>query len=90
MYGSDDQGTRVHVVDPVMNAMVRSACRTLNLAPHNSGRNRMALVWGCCDIEGHRIVNAAGERSYYLLDVARLFPPISQKQLPWTATQTVV
>jgi hypothetical protein len=89
VYGSDDQGGAVHVDDPVMNGMVRSACTALNLTAHNSGRNRMTLVWGCCDIEGHRITSVTGEKSYYLLDVARLLPPVSQKHLPWQPMHTV-
>ncbi len=56
VYGSSDQGRTVRASDPDFNAMMRAACSQLNLAAHASGNApNMSVVWGCCDVEGHRI-----------------------------------
>lgn len=68
VYGSGDQAATVHTRDGTMNAMMKQACTALNLAPHAVGqRGRKYLLWGCADIEGHRVKSASSDQedTYY-------------------------
>ena len=97
VYGSADAGKTVHTDDAEFNRIMRTVCEQLGLAGHNVGRPRVdshgqlqhtvKLLWGPVDIEGHRLhmrstcEDAAACRRY-VLDTARLFPPMSQSDLP--------
>lgn len=70
-------------------ACMRIACSRLNIAPHNVGMPRLSngavshaaqTLWGCADIEGHRVNDPENEAvgRCYVLDSARLFPPLRQ------------
>lgn len=80
VYGSDDQGRSVVTSDPHLSHLIRTACQRLHLAPHNTGPpGSRVLLYGCCDIEGHRVERSDGTVRHYVVDVARLFPPASPK-----------
>eukprot|EP00698_Gefionella_okellyi_P016146 TRINITY_DN4601_c0_g1_i3.p1 TRINITY_DN4601_c0_g1~~TRINITY_DN4601_c0_g1_i3.p1 ORF type:complete len:727 (-),score=189.20 TRINITY_DN4601_c0_g1_i3:2918-5098(-) len=73
VYGSADAGRTVHCDDDEMNQLMSQAGQMLNLKPHRTGSSGEAMIFGPCDIEGHR----GNDRRLYVLDTARVFPPES-------------
>eukprot|EP01091_Cochliopodium_minus_P004832 TRINITY_DN1472_c0_g2_i1.p1 TRINITY_DN1472_c0_g2~~TRINITY_DN1472_c0_g2_i1.p1 ORF type:complete len:1451 (-),score=404.43 TRINITY_DN1472_c0_g2_i1:87-4439(-) len=74
IYGSADAGRTVHNDDPKFSELMNEMGKKLNLKPHHVGKSgTKVLVSTPCDIEGH----LAMDGRYYVLDVARLFPPSS-------------
>lgn len=77
IYGSADAGKTVHKDDPVMNEAMLQAATALNLLPHIVGHERVELA-SAVDIEGHLGMDGR----YYLLDMARAFPPEAPQATP--------
>jgi hypothetical protein len=80
VYGSQDGCSTVHLDDLKMNNMMMNVAKMLNLKPHKVGIQRPnvegKIVHTCADIEGHY----GNDGRYYVLDCARLFPPIATSE----------
>ncbi len=69
IYGCDGrQGLEVHDTDPVFRRVMQEAARALHLKAHGVGPH---TLYAAGDVEGHR----GRDGYYYLLDLARAFPP---------------
>jgi len=68
VYGSADQGRTVYDDDPKIRAALKFAAHHLHLAAH---RVKNQLLFTAGDVEGHQDM----EGRYYLVDLARAFPP---------------
>ena len=67
-YGSADAGVTVHNSEEKVGEMMRELGKQLNIAEHKVNQS---LIVGPGDIEGHK----GSDGKFYLLDLARLFPP---------------
>ncbi|KAH3756750.1 Histidine kinase A [Pelomyxa schiedti] len=72
VYGSSDGGETMHKEDEEASSRMKTICQSLNLKEHRCGRARpLVNLYGPTDIEVHK----TGENQYFVLDMARLFPP---------------
>ncbi|CAN0427494.1 unnamed protein product, partial [Discosporangium mesarthrocarpum] len=67
--GTRDGGKTVLNSDPALDAAVREGAHRLNLRGHQV---RGKTLFAAADVEGHE---GQDSRRYYLLDLARAFPP---------------
>ncbi|PRP78266.1 hypothetical protein PROFUN_13876 [Planoprotostelium fungivorum] len=76
VYGSQDGGYTVLASDEKCNRLMQMAGKRLNLKGHYAGLRPQTskFIYGPCDIEGH-----LNENHFYVLDFARVFPPVEQK-----------
>eukprot|EP01133_Synstelium_polycarpum_P001079 gene1079-1223_t len=72
VYGSSDGGLNVHSADARFNEMMKNSASTLNIKGHIVGKEQPKMLHSCGDIEGH----IGSDGNFYLLDFARVFPPI--------------
>ncbi|KAL6066162.1 Clu domain-containing protein [Balamuthia mandrillaris] len=70
VYGSGDGGNTIHSDCEEFTKKVAEVCKILNLQPHKSGKDGV-IMHGPGDLEGH----IGQDGNYYILDLARLFPP---------------
>ena len=70
LLGSSDAGRTVHASDAHLNSLMRSAAAELHLAAHTVNGVEMYTAG---DVEGHK----GNDGRYYILDLARSFPPES-------------
>ena len=70
VYGSNDGGLTIKNSDPRFRDAIEKMGEHFNLAGHLSGIDNQTVVYTGSDIEGHY----ANDR-YYILDLARFFPP---------------
>ena len=83
MYGSSDGGESVHNTDPKLNALMKQVGTELHWAEHKvrggaSQGYQSVPIYGAGDCEAHRGIDGR----YYLLDLARAFPPESPISTP--------
>ena len=69
-YGSDSGGRIAKCPDADINALMKKAGESINLAPHFVGSSK-SLIYGPGDIECHR----GKDGRLYVLDFGRVFPP---------------
>ncbi|GAM26590.1 hypothetical protein SAMD00019534_097650 [Acytostelium subglobosum LB1] len=72
VYGSSDGGITVHNQNELFNEKMKKSASILNIKEHMVGRDNPKLLHCCGDIEGH----IGSDGHFYLLDFARVFPPI--------------
>ncbi|EFA85283.1 Histidine kinase A [Heterostelium album PN500] len=72
VYGSSDGGITVHSDNELFNQKMKKSASILNIKGHVVGRDTPKLLHSCGDIEGH----IGSDGNFYLLDFARVFPPI--------------
>lgn len=71
VYGSADGGKTVLNSDPIASSLMDEFGRRMNLKSHPAGRDVTNNVTGPADIEVH----LGTDGRYYVLDLARVFPP---------------
>ena len=73
VYGSDDGGQTVHTAEghEELREKIREIGKRLKLKEHGVGKGGKSQVIGPGDMEVH----VGSDGKYYLLDLARLFPP---------------
>lgn len=69
--GSSDGGKTIHTDDSILMGKLRCAASELNIAEHTVLKKHK--LYSACDVEGH----LAADGKYYLIDLARVFPPES-------------
>jgi hypothetical protein len=74
IYGSSNAGIDIINKDPAFENLMKEVAEKLNLVRHKCGTpytREAKFLYTCVDLEGHR--DQKGR--YYVVDVARLFPP---------------
>lgn len=71
VYGSGNGGKTVINTDPISSTLMEEFGRRMNLKAHSAGRDLISSVHGPADIEVH----LGTDGRYYVLDLARVFPP---------------
>eukprot|EP00002_Diphylleia_rotans_P013944 TRINITY_DN2715_c0_g1_i2.p1 TRINITY_DN2715_c0_g1~~TRINITY_DN2715_c0_g1_i2.p1 ORF type:complete len:787 (+),score=110.12 TRINITY_DN2715_c0_g1_i2:95-2455(+) len=69
-YGSSDAGKTIHNSSPSLAMLIERVAKQLNLKQHMSYDGKH-MIWGPGDMECH----VGKDGKYYVIDVARLFPP---------------
>ena len=78
VYGSNDGGKTVRNSDKKFAQAIARMGRHFNLASHISGVDDTTTLYTGTDVEGH-LEKSRGR--YYILDLARLFPPESPSSI---------
>ncbi|KNC56085.1 aminotransferase [Thecamonas trahens ATCC 50062] len=80
VYGSDDGGQSVHDDVDALHAPLNNLASRLNLAPHVVGM--YAASAATIPFPGDLEVHTGADGRYYLIDTARLMPPMPPKAFP--------
>jgi hypothetical protein len=81
IYGSRDGGRSVHSdLVPWFDRAMREAAQYLHLSEHSVAGKK---VWSAGDVEGHEAESESNpqQKQYFLLDLARTFPPGTQPRM---------